>query len=71
MLITQVKFGSRAEKLGMEQGFKIVSAEVPSQRPDKEWMFLPAIALLALVVMLQRARARREPPAPVANKRPA
>lgn len=71
MLITQVKFGSRAEKLGMEQGFKIVSAEVPSQRPDKEWMFLPAMALLALVVMLQRARARREPVAPVARKRPA
>jgi hypothetical protein len=71
MLITQVKFGSRAEKLGMEQGYKIVSAEVPAQRPDKEWMFLPAIALLLLVVALQRARARREPVAPLATKRTA
>lgn len=59
LLITQVRFGSRAEKLGMEQGFKIVSAEVPSDRPAKEWMFLPAMALLLLVIGLQRARARK------------
>lgn len=71
MLITQVKFGSRAEKLGMEQGFQIVSAEVPASRPDKEWMFLPAIALLLLVVGLQRARARREPVIAPATKREA
>lgn len=70
MLITQVKFGSRAEKLGMEQGFKIVSAEVPADRPDKEWMFLPAIALLALVVLLQRARGRRVAPMAPVSKRP-
>lgn len=59
LLIMQVKFGSQAEKLGMEQGFKIVSAEMPSDRPAKEWMFLPAIALLLLVIGLQRARARK------------
>ena len=58
LLITQVRFGSRAEKLGMEQGFKIVSAEMPADRPAKEWMFLPALALLLLVIALQRARAR-------------
>ncbi|MFZ2123248.1 MAG: TRAP transporter permease [Rhodoferax sp.] len=57
LLITQVRFGSRAEKLGMEQGFKIVSAEMPADRPAKEWMFLPALALLLLVIALQRARA--------------
>jgi hypothetical protein len=59
LLIMQVKFGSQAEKLGMEQGFKIVSAETPSERPAKEWMFLPAIALLLLVIGLQRARIRK------------
>jgi TRAP transporter 4TM/12TM fusion protein len=62
LLITQVRFGSRAEKLGMEQGFKIVSAETPADRPAKEWMFLPAIALLLLVIGLQRARARKARP---------
>ena len=58
MQIAQVRFGSRAEKLGIEQGFKIASIEVPADRPDKEWMFLPALALLALVVVLQRLRLR-------------
>lgn len=57
LLITQVRFGSRAEKLGMEQGFKIVSAEIPADRPPKEWMFLPATVLLLLVIFLQRLRA--------------
>ena len=63
--IAAVKFGSRAEKLGLEQGFNITSIEQPADRPDKEWMFLPALALLALIVFLQRARlGSRPPPAP-------
>ncbi|HCZ13766.1 MAG TPA: C4-dicarboxylate ABC transporter [Candidatus Accumulibacter sp.] len=65
LMITQVRFGSPAARLGMEQGFRIVSAEVPAERPRKEWMFLPALVVLALVIVLQRARRVREPrPAP-------
>ncbi len=56
MQIAQVRFGSRAEKLGIEQGFKVVSVQVEADRPAKEWMFLPALALLALIVLLQRMR---------------
>lgn len=62
LLLTQVKFGSVAEKLGMEQGFRIVSAEIDAERPDKEWMFIPALGLLALVVVVQRSRRKRLPP---------
>ena len=62
LLITQVRFGSRAEKLGMEQGFRIVSAEMPADRPAKEWMFIPALVLLMLVFLLQRARGRKGQP---------
>lgn len=51
-----VKFGSSAEKLGREQGFRFTAIEVPSDRPAKEWMFVPAVALLALVMFLQRRR---------------
>ena len=36
----------------MEQGFRIVSAEVPAERPAKEWMFLPALLLLATLSAL-------------------
>ena len=53
-------FGSVAEKLGVEQGFRITALEVPAQRPAKEWFFIPALALLALVIVLQRRRIRRE-----------
>jgi len=62
MQIAQVKFGSRAEKLGLEQGFTVASIEVPADRPDKEWMFIPALGLLGLVVALQRRRASRSAP---------
>ncbi|MDT4868568.1 hypothetical protein FQZ97_1035410 [compost metagenome] len=60
LLISGVKFGSAAEKLGIEQGFRIVSAEVPAERPAKEWLFLPALALLLLVMGLQRLRLPRK-----------
>ena len=60
LLISGVRFGSPAEKLGMEQGFRIVSAEVPADRPAKEWMYLPALVLLALVIALQRSRLRTQ-----------
>ena len=56
MQVLMVQFGSTAEKLGIEQGFRITSVEVDSDRPDKEWMFIPALALLALVVFSQRRR---------------
>jgi TRAP transporter 4TM/12TM fusion protein len=56
MRIMQVKFGSRAEKLGFEQGFEVVAVEIPANRPDKEWMFLAAALLLAGVAANQRRR---------------
>ena len=56
LLVSMVGFGSKAEKLGVEQGFVITQAEVATDRPDKEWMFVPALALLALVVVSQRRR---------------
>lgn len=62
--VMTVEFGSKAAKLGLAPGQKIVGVEVAAQRPDKEWMFIPATALLLLVVALQLARKRRETPAP-------
>ncbi|MFZ2648827.1 MAG: TRAP transporter permease [Burkholderiaceae bacterium] len=70
MQIAQVKFGSRAEKLGVEPGYRISSIEIPADRPDKEWMFLPALALLGIVVFLQRLRMPRKH-ADIAGLKPA
>lgn len=58
--VMTVDFGSKASKLGLAAGQKIVSVELPAQRPDKEWMFIPASLLLLGVVALQRSRKRRE-----------
>ena len=56
LFISNVKFRSVGEKLGIEQGYRIVSADVVAERPDKEWLFLPALALLLLVMALQYRR---------------
>ncbi|MBX3610308.1 MAG: TRAP transporter permease [Hydrogenophaga sp.] len=60
LMVAAVKFGSTAEKLGLEQSFHITAVEVPADRPAKEWLFIPALALLALVMWRQTARIRRE-----------
>ncbi|MDI3511113.1 MAG: hypothetical protein PWQ61_1878 [Betaproteobacteria bacterium] len=59
LMVMGVKFGSRAEKLGIEQSFRITSIEMPSDRPAKEWFFVPALLLLAGIVALQRRRSAK------------
>jgi len=56
--ISAVKFGSRAKKSGFDQGFKVAAVKVPSDRPSEHWVYLPALAIVALVWFLQRARER-------------
>lgn len=57
--VSSVKFGSRAKKLGVEQGFKIVEVKVLNPaRPSPFWVFVPAGLLVALIWFLQRSRAR-------------
>jgi TRAP transporter 4TM/12TM fusion protein len=55
--ILGVKFGSRAAKLGIEQGFTITALEVETARPAKEWFYIPALLLMGLVIVIQRRRA--------------
>jgi TRAP transporter 4TM/12TM fusion protein len=60
--VATVRFGSPAEKLGLEQGFNIKHIEVPNPgRPDKEWIFIPTLMLLAMVWFMQRTRRDRKP----------
>ena len=51
-----VKFNSGADKAGVEAGNRIISIEQESNRPDKEWMFLPALGMVALIAFVQRRR---------------
>jgi hypothetical protein len=56
--VAGVKFGSRARKSGFEQGFKVAAIKVPNERPSEHWVYIPALALVAFVYFLQRARLR-------------
>ncbi len=60
VLIDNVAFGSPAEKAGLEFDQKITRVRVPTDQPAKEWMWIPALALLALIVFMQRGRRTRE-----------
>lgn len=64
--VANVKFGSRARKLGVEQGFRIVEVKLPNPaRPAPQWVFIPAAFLVALIWFLQRRRARVVAPKPL------
>ncbi len=56
--IMAVGLKSPADKAGFEQGFTITGVEVERDRPAKEWLYFPALFVLGIVVLLQRARAR-------------
>ena len=58
--IQNVRYGTPAQKAGLETGFTIDAVQHPVARPPKELAMLPALALLAVVagVQLRRRRAR-------------
>ncbi len=58
-----VSLRGRAEKAGFEQGFVVTGIEVPTDRMAKEWLYLPALLLMAAIIGLQRLR-RDEPAKP-------
>jgi len=60
MQVADVKFGSRARKLGIEQGYKVVGILLPNpDRPSDYWVFIPAGLLVALIWFMQGLRIRR------------
>jgi hypothetical protein len=59
-----VKFGSRAKKAGIDQGYEVASVALPSGRPSPYWFYLPAFALIALVWWAQGRRMVPEPGVP-------
>jgi len=56
--IAQLKFGSRAQKSGFEQGWDIQPVKVPTDRPTAHWFYLPALRLTGLVWFSQGRRLR-------------
>jgi TRAP transporter 4TM/12TM fusion protein len=60
ILIDNVVFASAAEKAGIDFDQEILNIKVPAKIPPKQWMFIPALALAALVWFVQRGRKNRQ-----------
>jgi TRAP transporter 4TM/12TM fusion protein len=56
--VSFVRFGSPAERLGLESGSRVTAVFVPADRPAPEWFFVPALLLLAVVARNQQHRRR-------------
>ncbi len=59
VVVDMVGFGSAAEKAKIDFDQEILSVQMPTERPNKEFMFFPALLLLALIWFLQRGRVRK------------
>lgn len=59
VIVDIVGFGSPAEKAKIDFDQEIISIQMPTDRPNKELMFIPALLLLALIWRLQKGRVAR------------
>ena len=60
-LVDMVTYGSLAAEQGLDFDQEILEVRAPVERQRKEWMWLPALLLLALVAGLQWRRREVEP----------
>jgi hypothetical protein len=67
--VDAVDYGGLAAELGLEFDQQILEVMAPVERQRKEWMWLPALLLLALVAGLQWRRHRAGEPgvAPISS----
>ncbi|MEX2644500.1 MAG: TRAP transporter permease [Acetobacterales bacterium] len=59
-VVENVQFNSPAQKGGLDFDYEILSLEVPTDQPVKDWIYIPGLLLLLLVYMSQSVRRRRE-----------
>ena len=60
ILIDTLTFGGPAEAAGLDLDWEILALQEPdNSRPPKQIFWLPALALLALIIFLQRRRIRQ------------
>ncbi|WP_087026623.1 TRAP transporter permease [Thaumasiovibrio subtropicus] len=56
-LVDMIEFGSPAEAAGIDFDWEIVEVSLPTDRPMKEWVFVPTLLLLGVLAWNQRRRA--------------
>jgi Domain of unknown function (DUF3394)/Tripartite ATP-independent periplasmic transporter, DctM component len=67
VLIDNITFGSPAEKAKLDFDWEIEGIEVPADRMPKQLFYLPALALLVGIYLLQRRRREQETAAAAAT----
>jgi len=60
VFIDSLVFGGPAEQAGLDFDWQINGVEVETDRMPKQIMYLPALALLAVIILLQRGRRPRQ-----------
>jgi hypothetical protein len=65
VMVEDVTFDSLAQAAGLDWDQEIVDVLQPASQPSKYWIYLPALILLALIVLIQRRRTAQ----PVASPR--
>jgi hypothetical protein len=61
VLIDNVVFSSAAEKAGLDFDQEILNIQIPNKRLPKELMYIPAVALYALITVIQLRRRKKLP----------
>jgi len=59
VIVDMVGFSSPAERANIDFDQEILSIQMPTERPNKEYMFFPALLLLVLIWFSQRNRVRK------------
>jgi len=54
--VSLISFGSEAAKYGLAPGDEVSAVLVPAHRPSRYWFAIPALLLLAGIILLQRRR---------------
>jgi hypothetical protein len=62
IFIDNVMFSSPAEKAGIDFDQEILNLQIPTHRMPKELMYFPAMALYALVWIIQNRRRKQQQP---------
>jgi hypothetical protein len=58
--VANVRFGSRAAKARIEQGYDIVGVKLPTDRISAHWFYLPGLAIALIVWFVQGLRLRKQ-----------
>jgi hypothetical protein len=56
VFVDNIVFGSTAERQKIDFDYEIPSVEAKADRPPRQLFFIPAIALLGFIIVLQRRR---------------